>query len=445
MKTAKQLREERATKIEAMQAIHATAGSEKRSLNKEEKEKWDALNKEVEALAEEVRTVEAQEALDAEMAASKGKNVTGNTRKEDNSEKEKRELAKYSVLKVIQARMNEVPLDGLELEMHQEAQKEARGLGTTISGIGIPSMVLGRREKRDNSVTMPTQPEDGSAIVDTQFHGSMLDMLRNALVTRQLGATYLNDLTGNLSFTRVTERPIASWKPEVGELDKTNTKFAADEFTPKRLGTYVVESKQFLNQTSMSVEQKIRQEILYSIAEGVDAAAVTGSGASNEPSGILKLATDGDIDVVALGANGAALTRGNLITAETTLANNNILGRNFGWLLNSLTRGKLKDTPVATGSDKFIMESNGTLMEYPVQMSNVVPANLTKGTGTDLSAAIFGEWSQLYIGQWGGIDLIVDPYTLATAGQVKIVAQGFFNVYVRQPKAFVVFNDIITT
>lgn len=433
MKTAKIIREERATKIEAMQALHTKAGTEKRSLSKDEQTQWDALNAEVEALKTELRTVEIQEALDAEMAAIRGLRTDDKTGEE--SKKEKRDLSKYSMLKVIQSRMNETALTGLELEMDQEARSEAKNLGVTINGVGIPSMIL---EKRDNSITMPTQPEDGSAVmVDKQKYGSMLDMLKNALMTRQLGATYLNDLVGNIALTRKTQRAVATWKPEVGELDKSNIKFGGDDFAPKRLGTYVVQSKQFLMQTSPDVERDIREDILYAIAEGVDLAAIFGTGLNNQPTGILTHAAATDIETIPVGG---ALTRADIVAAETALLSKNVDGRTLGWLINALTRGALKNTPIATGSDRFIMESNGILLDNRIVMSNALPSN--GGVGTNESSAIFGDWRELLIGQWGGIDLLVDPYTLATGGQVKIVAQGFFNVYVRRFESFVALTGI---
>ena len=78
-------------------------------------------------------------------------------------------------------------------------------------------------------------------------------------------------------------------------------------------------------------------------------------------------------------------------------------------------------------------------------MSNQLPSNLTKGTGTALSAAIFGDFSQLNIFSWAFADLVVDRQSEAEAGYVKYVLNGFHNVLVRQPKAFTVCKDIVTT
>jgi HK97 family phage major capsid protein len=438
MKTAQQLRDLIATTQETMSASHAKAAAEQRSFSPDELSAWEKANQEVQSLKRELGIVETQEKIDAELAASRGQKLNNQNNKED------KDLGKYSVLRALNALVEGRSADGLEGEMHQEAQKEARAMGETIQGIGIPQSVLLHRQKRDNSITMPTQPEDGSAVMlQNQYYGSMMDMLRNALVTRQLGCTFLNDLTGNLSFTSMTTRPTATWKPEVGDLDKSNAKFAVEDFAPKRLGTYLVQSKLFLRQTAPSIEQKIREEIIYSITEGVDVAAIVGTGASNQPTGILNIA---GTNAIALGANGAALTRANLVAAETTIAALNLNTTNYAWLINAATRGKLKNTLLDAGSGRFLMESNSSLLEYPVVMSNVAPSNLTKGTASGVaSAAVFGDWSELFIGQWGGIDLMVDPYTLAVGGQVKIIAQGFFNIYIRRPSAFVKFTDILTT
>lgn len=426
----KQLREKRAEKLEALQALNAKAEGEKRSFTTEERAQWDAIEAEEAELKEQIASEEKREARAAQFAAASGEPAT---------KQENKEVRNYSVLRALCAMAEGRQLDGLEAEMHQEAVKEARANGNDIKGVGIPSIVM---EARDNSITMPTQPEDGSVLVQTDQYGSMAAMLRNALVTRQLGATYLTGLTNNVSFTRMTERPKATWKPEVGTLDKSNVKFAADELNPKRLGTYTVQSLQFLRQTAASVETQIRQEIIYAISEGVDEAAIIGTGANNQPLGILN---NPAVSAIALGANGAAPTRAQLLQAETLLASRNLTGNQYAWLINAVTRGAMKNIPIAEGSDKYLMENNNSLLEYPVVMSNLVPATGTKGTGTALSAAVFGDWSELFIGQWGGIDLTVDPYTLLLEGQVKIVAQGFFNMFVRRPEAFVKYTDINTT
>jgi len=78
-------------------------------------------------------------------------------------------------------------------------------------------------------------------------------------------------------------------------------------------------------------------------------------------------------------------------------------------------------------------------------VSQQVPSNLTKGTGTNLSALIFGVWSDLLIGQWSGIDLLVDPYTGSNAATVRVTAFHDCDFAVRYPESFAECNEIITT
>ncbi|GAB3324316.1 hypothetical protein GCM10027299_21490 [Larkinella ripae] len=426
-------------KRETKQKIYDTVSKENRARNDEEKRQWGELSKEIDDLEEEEKFLVDAETNSKRMAAPVDMSVQG----KDPSEKDKRDFSKYSFTRAIlsQVKASGVSLDGVELEMHQEAEKEARANNVTISGVGVPSQISKYKgvEQRDNSVTMPTQPEDGSAAVQTDKRISLEDMLRNALMVRNLGATYFNDLVGNVDFVHLTQRPVATWKPEVGNLDKSNVKFGSKGISPKRLGTYTVHSLQFLKQTAPSVEAKIRQELAYSIAEGIDYAAVFGDGADGEPTGLL--ATSGTTDI-AIGTNGGALTRAHLVTAIATLLSKNINGRNYGWLFNALTAGALMNTPIATNSDKFLMESLSTLMNYPAALSNAIPSATTKGSGSNLSTLIFGAWENLYIAQWGGYDLLVDPYTLAKAGQVQIIIQAFADILVYEPKAFVTIKDV---
>lgn len=441
MKTLKQLQEERSQKIADADNLLKKAKTEARELTTEEFAQFEAFETEIDDLGVKIEREKKIEDFAKKRALNTGFVGGGEAPKEA---KEEKDLRNFSVLRMINSVIDQKPLDGIEAEVDAEGRKEAKVLGQEIRGVAIPSRII---SKRDNSVTMPTQPEDGAAVVakDVRDDLSMMDMLRNQLVTKQLGARYLNDLVGNVSFTRLTQRPVASWKPEVGALDKSNVKFAADELTPKRLGTYTIQSLQFLRQTSPSIERQIREEITYAIAEGVDIAAISGTGANNQPMGILNHPGIAAINPAALGTNGGALTRANLIALRTALLKRNIKpSARLGFLMNAATEGTLLNTPVATGSDTFILDET-RLLGFPYVMSNMVPSDLDKGTANDsLSALIFGDWSELFIAQWGGIDLLVDPYTLAVDGQVKIVAQGFFNVLIHRPEAFAYYKDIIT-
>jgi HK97 family phage major capsid protein len=426
----RELREKRSKKVDEAKSLFAKAKAENRSLSPEEKTQHDNLIGEIDTLDEDIKRAQRQEDLDKEEANRSQPLNTHNTT-------EVRDLNSYSLLKAARSQAGLAKLDGLELEMHQEAEKEARAAGQAVDGVGSPRILISRR---DNSITMPTQPEDGSAIVETT-HRPVLDLLRPNLTLRQLGATFLTGLTGNISSGSLSEGAVSEWEDEVAEVKKSNQKFATEGLAPKRLGTKVHRSKQFLLQTDPSVEAMLRRDLENSIMLAVERAAINGDGVK-KPLGILN--TPG-IGAVSIGANGGVPTRDLLIALATEVEDNDIPMTSPGFLLNVRTKAKLKSTKVDAGSGIFLMNSNNELDGYPAYASNLVPKNITKGTGTNLSAAIFGNWADLLIGQWGGMDLVVDPYTLASNGQYRIVIQAYFDTLLQRVKSFAAVKDIITT
>lgn len=428
------MREERATKIDAATALFDKAKAENRSLTDEEKTQVRNLQTDAETLKGDIGIAEVQERNAAELASRQAPANTHNTT-------EARDMASYSLLKAVRSAMpGGAPLEGIEKEMHQQAVQEARAAGESVHGVGIPQMLLSRR---DNSITMPTQPEDGSAVMYQNDVRPIIDLARPRTVLRELGATFLTGLTGNIGVPSLASGAVSTWKAEVAELDKSNQKFSDAEMKPHRLGTYALRSKQFLIQTAPSVEALLRQDLENSIAQALEIAAINGSGTGNQPLGLLN--TTG-VNAVALGgANGGVPTRELLIALEAAVEASNINTTTLGYLLNVATKAKLKNTKVDAGSGIFLLDSNNELNGHPYRVTTNVPGNLTIGTTNgSASAAMFGDWSKLFIGQWGGLDLTVDPYTLATNGQIRIIIQSFYDVLVAQPKAFAVAKDITT-
>lgn len=428
MKNLKQLRDERAAKAEALQAIYAKASGETRGLNTEERAQWETGKTELAELDQQIKDAEYQESLARSLAGTKGTVISAN---------DKKDLRKYSLIKAVRGLVTG-QVDGLEKEMHEEAVKEARELGVEIKNFGIPSLVL---ENRANSVTQDTQPEDGAQLVKDDYKG-MIDLLKNALVARALGANYMTGLKGNVAFDKITQGATSTWKTEIAELDASSLKFGSAEMTPHRLGTYSIVSKQLLNQSSSAIENLIRQELMESIAHAVDVAAINGSGASNQPTGVLNTAGIGS---VAIGANGGDPTYNHIVALENAVEIQNALLGNLKYLINPKVKNKLKTTKIDAGSGLFIMPGNTELNGYGAISSNMVPSDLTKGTAAGTcSAIVFGNWSDLLIGQWGGLDLMADPYTLATSGRIRLIVDSFWDVFVRRAASFAAIKDATT-
>jgi HK97 family phage major capsid protein len=323
--------------------------------------------------------------------------------------------------------------------MHQQAVAEARALGQDVNGVGIPQMLLSRR---DNSITQPTQPEDGSAVKVVDTVRPIIDLARPKSVLRSLGATFLTGLVGDVGVPSLSQGAKSTFKGEIETLDKSNQKFKDAKMTPHRMGTWVRRSKQFLAQTSPGIEALLRSDLEKSVVQELERVAINGDGQDNEPLGILNYS---DILQLVLGANGVAPDRDTLVLLEALVEGQNLALDSSGYLINVATKAKLKRTKVDAGSGLFLMNSNTELNGYPVQVTTNVPRDLSKGTSNSkLSAAIFGDWSQLLIGQWGGLDITVDNITLAKQGQVEIIIQTFHDVLAAQPKAFAAVKDLLT-
>jgi HK97 family phage major capsid protein len=431
MKNAKALREERQAKIDQAQGLITKAQGEKRNLTPEENTELDGLHAAIDDLDADIKRAVRQESLAAEQA--------GRTQPLNQPAKEDEKAASsYSFLKAIRAAGNPDKLEGLEKEMHQEAIREAKELGQEIHGVGVPMRVLQGRERRDNTVTVGDQPADGRVLVVDERRG-MIEMLRDALVTNTLGATVLTGLKGDILFPTHTQGAVSTWKGEIEPLDKSNIKFGSQKMAPHRLGTYVDLSKQLIIQSSIDIEAFVRNEIIGSVTRAVDVAAIYGDGLNNEPLGVLNNA---NISKFVGGANGAIPDLATLVALEAMVDVNNAAVGTLKYLLSNKIKGTLKTQPVAQGNPLMVLNSNTELNGFPFVASNLVK-DAAKGTATAASAIVFGNWADLFIGQWGGMDITRDDITLALKGEVRLIINTFWDVMLRRQKSFAAMLDAV--
>jgi len=127
---------------------------------------------------------------------------------------------------------------------------------------------------------------------------------------------------------------------------------------------------------------------------------------------------------------------------ETEVSVDNADVDNMMYLLNAKGRGFVKTAEKASGYPAYIGDGN-MINGYNYRTSNQVPSNLTKGSGTDLSNITFGNFSDLIIGFWGGIDLTVDPYSRKREGVIEVTADQFYDVGVRRAESFAIIEDAV--
>jgi len=200
-------------------------------------------------------------------------------------------------------------------------------------------------------------------------------------------------------------------------------------------------SRRLLLQGSVDVENLIRNDLATTLALELDRAAINGSGSSNQPTGILNVSGIGD---VAGGTNGLAPTFAHMIELETDVAAANADLGALGYMTNATIRGTLKQTEKASSTGQFVWD-DGTMNGYTALATNQVPSNLTKGTSSDCSAVIFGNWNDLIIGQWGALDILVDPYTGGASGAVRVRAMQDVDIAVRHAASFSAMQDALAS
>jgi len=432
IETSADAKQKRAELWQEMENMVKLRKDEKRAFTDDEDVKYKDLRSQFDVLSKHVEELEADEKRRLLMAGAAIRNK--------DEEKIDKELRNYSFAKVLLAGSEKRTPDGLEGEMHQEAAKEMRqaNTGQSLEGIGIPNMVF--RTHLGGSVTGGTSGDKGGVLVETEKIG-LMHSLRPFLVTAGLGARTLGGLQGNIDFPKGSAAA-ATFKTEVAAADEYQMTFSVIPLKPNRLPAWAAYSKQLLIQSAPDVENFIKAELLKAIAQAVEAAAIAGTG-TNQPEGII--ATTGIGSVVG-GTAGAAPTWAHIVQLEEKVAVENADIGSLAYLTNAKVRSKLKQTLKSSNVSGYIWETGETatpLNSYRCGVTNLVPSNIIKTT-ENLSAIIFGDFSRMIIGQWGGLDVIVDPYSGKKTGTIEIAANSYWDVAILEPKSFAAMLDAIT-
>lgn len=433
-----------------------------------QKRSWDAaqtlVDRLTDKLAVEARSADAGGSSDGERAPG----VTVNVLKEGRlGDKESKARAEFRMLSALDGLLyKKGGIDGLEAEMHAEGVKELRSLGKEPSGgITLPSFVIGsgkssifereqearysdrvsrlggRMERRD---VLAETDASGGYMVETTV-GRLIPVLEPRLVLENLGATKLTGLRGDLSLPRMSAYGSATWEGEVDAAAETQPTFDAVSLNPERLAAYTQVSRQAIIQAkNVDVENMTRRDLNRAVKLALDLAGINGSGSGDQPTGILNT---GSVNDITIGTNGGPLTWALTVQFETETATDNADMGRLAYLTTPGVAGKLKTTIRDTAGNGFIWEGpnmgGGNINGYRALTSTQVPSTLTKGTASGIChAMIFANWEELIIAQWGGVDLIVDPYTQKNAGMIELTINSYWDIALMHLASFCICNEI---
>jgi HK97 family phage major capsid protein len=409
------------------------------SLTDAEASEFDTRTEAIEALNKNISRMEKMEEYKESQKQARAVGI------QQDNHSEKKEIQKFRFVKYIRE-ASEGRLTGFNAEMHQEAEKESREIGTSLSGYGIPAIALrvSRTEQEKRDSTAGTAGEGGNTIA-TELESSWISGLRNKIALVDAGAVFMTDLVGNVAIPRQTALPSFTWSTENATATETNVTWDQVTLSPNRLNGFIDISKQLLRQSSLDIERIIVDELTSGAARAFDDAGINGTGASNQPTGILALA--GTYAVV-MGTNGLAPTWATTVEYETGVAAANALMGNPSYVTNAKVRGKMKNVEKASNTGLFLWDdrnANTPINGYKTVISNAVPSTLTKGSSSGVcSAMVFGNWSDMMMATWGGLDLLINPYTKGKEALVEVIVNMYADIAYRHAESFAVCEDILT-
>jgi HK97 family phage major capsid protein len=353
---------------------------------------------------------------------------------------EARDIGRFDLGVALRSMLNGGSLTGIEREMLQEGEREAARAGIADQGtIMLPAMLVRRLGQRD----MTSTAAEGGHTIATQTSG-LLDDFFNGSVMRQLGATVLTGLNGNIDLPRLIAGTAPAKKTENASADEVSPTTGKLSLSPKRLPAFIDLSQQLLLQSSSAIESMIRMHLTNQMLAVQEAAFFHGGGTS-EANGIAGTASIGS---VAGGTNGLAPTFAHLIALETAVDTQNALGGSLRYASNGQIRGKLKSTlknPSGTDSGFILSDSNPNVINgYGAGFTNAISRTLTKGSSSVASAIFFGNFADYVIGYWGGLQLeLIRDSANAKLGLYTLVANTYYDGGVVRPKSFSAMLDAL--
>lgn len=357
------------------------------------------------------------------------------------------EVQGYSLVKAIRE-LSDIQagprLTGLEKEA---SDTMAKILKRQPQGFFLPPEIVRARPLQSRVVSVtPTPGGPGTIapapqIVAAELLLPMIELLRNRLVVASAGATMLPGLQGNIAFPKQTAGADAFWLAETAQVQEQNQTFDQVPLIPRRLSTHTQYTRQLVAQSIIDIEAVIRADLMAAMATTLDRTALYGNPVAptiNSPRGILFQPGINRFDF----GTTEPLFEG-YIKAVVSIDEERVPLTSMAWIVNPRTWGAAVGTPKFPNTGITILEPGNTVLGYPFITTQQIPATLPGTPDPDDPAGkvFFGSWSQLLIGQWEGLDIIVDPYTLARNAIIGITVLQFFDMNVRYPEAFAVSNN----
>lgn len=366
---------------------------------KDDAETFDRIEGEIRALDKDIKRTATLAEMERQAEAAPDQRFEAETRE-------------FSVAKAIREAMNG-NLTGREAEVSAEL-----GKGREVRGVMLPTSAIFGETRSQTVGTLA----NGGYTVATNL-GGMIERLKPVLAVQGLGATVLSGLTGNLDLPRLTTGPTAYWVSEDAATTASTSNFDKISMSPKTVSGEMYMSRRLVLQNSVAIENVLRQDLAFVLAQALDKAAIQGGGTS-EPDGILELLTE----------NGTASTAVSDIAADliSALTLDDVTGTG-AFLTHPSVLATARKIKQETGSNRNIPIAETFHNEKVVASNNVPSGGGSPDVGHPL---IYGNWSNLILGMWSGIDILPNVYKDASKGGLWLHAFLDADIAVRHDEAF---------
>lgn len=312
------------------------------------------------------------------------------------------EARSFSLMRAVRAMMpNATRADreaaAFEFECSEAAQ---RAYGRSAQGILVPADVLSRAFEVGGAT------QNGGNLVGTDHRADLfIDMLRNRTTIMQL-AQVMGGLVGNVDIPKRTGGATAYWVGEGEDATGSEPVVGQRELTPHTVAAFTDITRRLLQQGTPDAETLVWSDLNKAIALAIDKAAYYGTGVDKQPLGLKNVS---GINAVSFGKDNPTFAE--LVQMETEIAADNAEVDRMAYVMNATSRGYMKTTAKFSGNESTIWEPNNTVNGYRTEVTNQI-------TSGDI---FFGNFADLIIGLWGGLDITVDPYSLSKSGGLRIV------------------------
>lgn len=337
------------------------------------------------------------------------------------------ERKRYSMIKLIRAasepsNRSAQTAAGFELECHAAAES-VRGVAKN-SGFLVPDEVLRTRAFTPLNTSIAetdTGDSGGNLVADDLEAGSFISLLRNETVAMRLGRSLMG-LTGNISIPKQVGAAQGFWLGEDEDITASSLSVGQVALTPRTCGARNEVTRKMLQQGSIDVEQLLRDDLASIMAQTIDHAAFYGDPDTNPkmPRGLKFTAGIGSVE---WGVDTAYV---DLVAAETAAAVANAGVANSVYVCNAAKRGNLKSELKFAGVAGTVWEPGNTLNGYATEVTNQL----------DAGDVFFGNWADFIIGMWGGLEILVDPFSGSASGKVRITAFQDVDFLARRAASF---------